>query len=1403
MRSSRATAQEAFSSSAARFYSTSDFQMPAYTSHTSRASPSKTRNTKQSVRSRSPTDTSRNGPPDPGSESDQNLLAMLTSTVACLKEKHMDMEALGCLEQSLWLKRRMFGLDSSAVNSALHEVVLSYNSLAMQFLALGQFDQCLSMLRKADAITSPPGNFKNCQSLQILTYNNIGCCYRKLGQLKSALKYLKEAAQIGAACAHVKNLSITHLNLCAIQSQLGRHDLALEHAQAAIFHTQEELVSLDSASDDVNSSERTTMNGDVLDAKSREEKIVSLAVAYHNLAVELEFNGRGEASLQWYKKALQLVARFKESNYALWESFEKIFVDAKRKYQATQQAPAARPKSAHPSSSARGGRGGGGRGGGRGGGGTGAKATTAPAIDSTHRDVSYSGTVASHCYKPTKPSAAGLQYTRTSPGKSAMRPVPAAPSQRPPSATSSRRRPLSASSSSTSMRQPAAGRSRPMDKQGKDDKGDSIERRWKQFEQEVFRSNEAATRETENARGRQAVSHRGGRPHSAHHVQSRGPQSRNLDASRFRETGREDQQDLMDEDDAYGIVQDDSDEDDIDAQFHTVGKSPAPTNGGQRLSSSTHHSALGSSRSMDPRQQPASARHRQALHESRCAVVGRLDTQLEGDSEGNASIGYAGEEEENECMSETSCASDVPQHRVSHVEYLRRMKKLSDSIHDDLSGKQREPSRISEPAMPARPTSSRDPADRDSNAQARRASTSETEEPVVLSTPRSAPSKVRERLELVRRDSVKSIGRMDDGEELDTEPLASSGTIILEELHVVATENDLRRAENELLAHACARRIQSAVRGCAAARRVEKLRREKVKQRAKAMRAKQKTIEARELELQAKRQAHAQRNEADAARLIQSSFRRYLYAYEEGGGIDYGNESLTSRVVEQEGKSPDMQVPVEAAQDEEKEEPHYTPLPSSRWSGPHRATEAVTSSSLLNTPRSSVGDDEELSPSASSPTSPRAGSSFPPTPRNSVAVFASRLSPHASIDGHYDAAVRIQCVFRNHRAAQDIATRRARRLSRSYIERHHMSLVLTQAVRPVYLPLSACRSSRRLFTLAFLSFFPLHQEAKELSFLEELSAIKIQSLARGRQARFLYGAMVIGRHTAASIIQTIFRRHHRTVERAAARGVESLAARSIQRKYRAFATREATKRQLERDHEAVEVHHIAAQTLQRRWRKWCEQRDRNVEEWEAATCIQALGRGHLTRKSYQSLKESASRSSAFAMDVHGSSRPASRLFMNEEERPNEDEAYEEVFDEDEQEKPASPVVAPGHTTNLSFLPPGVRELVQRYASSPPPPAGMAPTVSVAAVEEMLHAGYGLEEMALELETCLDVASGVLLLDTMYALVKIHLDQFLTLPNLIRVAHAFERRIHDTAFWTTQVETRAAAFVGLYQELLLD
>jgi hypothetical protein len=44
--------------------------------------------------------------------------------------------------------------------------------------------------------------------------------------------------------------------------------------------------------------DKTQSGGNVLDAKSQQEKIDALAIAYHNLAIELEFNYRSDVSLE-------------------------------------------------------------------------------------------------------------------------------------------------------------------------------------------------------------------------------------------------------------------------------------------------------------------------------------------------------------------------------------------------------------------------------------------------------------------------------------------------------------------------------------------------------------------------------------------------------------------------------------------------------------------------------------------------------------------------------------------------------------------------------------------------------------------------------------------------------------------------------------------------------------------------------------------------------------------------------------------------------------------------------------------------------------------------------------------------------------------------------------------------
>ena len=58
----------------------------------------------------------------------------------------------------------------------------------------------------------------------------------------------------------------------------------MEHAQSAVFHCQEELMRAQSQPD--------------FTQRAKAEKMITLAIAYHNLAVELEHTGRQDMCLQ-------------------------------------------------------------------------------------------------------------------------------------------------------------------------------------------------------------------------------------------------------------------------------------------------------------------------------------------------------------------------------------------------------------------------------------------------------------------------------------------------------------------------------------------------------------------------------------------------------------------------------------------------------------------------------------------------------------------------------------------------------------------------------------------------------------------------------------------------------------------------------------------------------------------------------------------------------------------------------------------------------------------------------------------------------------------------------------------------------------------------------------------------
>lgn len=229
------------------------------------------------------------------------VLEMLNQTVHHLSKKNLNVEALGCLEQTLLIKQKMFGTHSRVVRETLRDVVVQTNAIAMTCLEASEFKTCLDMLLHAQRlVTEGNDDLRHIESLHILTLNNLGCYYRRLGKLSEALEVLHEASHVGEGCADnhdVANLSVTHMNICAIESQLGRHEKALEHAQAAVFHCQGELVQDRTSPSSLEEGEDQALD-DVMEAESRDEKIIRLAIAYYNLAVELEFAQKVSMSLQ-------------------------------------------------------------------------------------------------------------------------------------------------------------------------------------------------------------------------------------------------------------------------------------------------------------------------------------------------------------------------------------------------------------------------------------------------------------------------------------------------------------------------------------------------------------------------------------------------------------------------------------------------------------------------------------------------------------------------------------------------------------------------------------------------------------------------------------------------------------------------------------------------------------------------------------------------------------------------------------------------------------------------------------------------------------------------------------------------------------------------------------------------
>ena len=223
----------------------------------------------------------------------QTHIDKLEERAVNLKNAKKYLEALKKYEEVIQLKKDNFGDRDESTLKTSGEAAIVCNILSMSFLQKENYAIALELLKKAEAYTDEGDRYR------AVTYNNFACIFRRTKKLRSALSFLEKALEIEYNylhfsqqsvddCLQVSNPCDIHLNICAILSQMGKHELALQHSMKALILIQDELVSKfsGSQSNDLIIADSSMNNTTQQQPKRPEDRLIVLCIAYHNIAVE-------------------------------------------------------------------------------------------------------------------------------------------------------------------------------------------------------------------------------------------------------------------------------------------------------------------------------------------------------------------------------------------------------------------------------------------------------------------------------------------------------------------------------------------------------------------------------------------------------------------------------------------------------------------------------------------------------------------------------------------------------------------------------------------------------------------------------------------------------------------------------------------------------------------------------------------------------------------------------------------------------------------------------------------------------------------------------------------------------------------------------------------------------------
>ena len=95
------------------------------------------------------------------------------------------------------------------------------NDYALKLLKENEIEAALAILNTCDVFTNGKA-FGMFPASRNLTLNHLACCYRRVGNLERALEYLEDALNFVVANERVDTSGITHINMCAVLSQMNK-----------------------------------------------------------------------------------------------------------------------------------------------------------------------------------------------------------------------------------------------------------------------------------------------------------------------------------------------------------------------------------------------------------------------------------------------------------------------------------------------------------------------------------------------------------------------------------------------------------------------------------------------------------------------------------------------------------------------------------------------------------------------------------------------------------------------------------------------------------------------------------------------------------------------------------------------------------------------------------------------------------------------------------------------------------------------------------------------------------------------------------------------------------------------------------------------------------------------------